>query len=478
MKLFVFGILFFCYASCFSQVTINGSIVSDKDSSPLPFATIQVASKSKGTVSNLDGLFALTIQQENSSDTLLISYIGYAPLRIPIQQVLSSKAEQIFRLKESIISLDEVSVMPLDYLKNPNKIVEEAIKRIPMNGYTDEFTAKGFFRQVHREDDTYKRLIEAALVIHDKGYHLSNTSSRIDIPELRKSYDLREINTESMWSFIEGNPTINRKSIKNIGSIFSDTIKQQETDIRRREQKYASLRSFLSRDLVRSHLQENDGKNFGFLNKNFVRNHKFKLDSIATFNNSEVYVVKILPSSRSEKYQYNPRSLIIPVGKIYIRTSDFAVLRIDYNYIVNPKKKGSQDYNMLLNLYGSGLIFSTAVTYSDYNGKLHLSSIRTYEPDPIAIAGQRQKNRESGHTQGYFFLERTFIITEVITDKNEVTQVLANRNWNEDIYSSRAKYNAQFWENTSILKETAEEQKLIQDLEDKVKLHEQFEKNK
>lgn len=475
MKYYIAIFFFNIYISCFSQVTINGSIVADKDNSPLPFATIQVASKSKGTVSNLDGLFSLTIQQDDLTDTLLVSYIGYAPLRIPIQGVVSSNSEQVFRLKESIISLDEVSVMPLDYLKNPNKIVAEAIKRIPTNGYADEFIVKGFFRQIHREDDTYKRLIEAAVVIHDKGYHFSNTSNRIDIPELRKSYDLREINTESMWSFIEGNPKINRKSI---GSIFSDTVKQQEADIKRREQKYVSFRSFLSRDLVRSYLQQNDGKSLGFLNKDFVKNHKFKLDSISSYNNNEVYVVKILPSAKSEKYRDNPRSLIVPVGKIYIRTSDFAVLRIDYNYILNPKKKGSQDYNVSLGVYGSGIVFSTSLTYTEYMGSLYLSSIRTFESDPVAIGGQFQKTKDSGNTQGYFFLERSFIVIEVITDKSEIKKIVTNRNWNEDIYSPRAKYNAQFWENNSILKETAEEQKLIQDLEDKVKLHEQFEKNK
>ncbi len=459
---------------CFSQDVLLGQIIDDKSTQPLPYANVKIKSKLRGTVSNLDGQFTLNISEEDVRDTLVISYIGYSTISIAIQDALITKSNFTVRLKESLITLKEVTVKPPQYLDNPSKIVSEAINRIPKNCYSNQFIIRGFFRQVHREDDTYKRLIEAAITIHDKGYSVSNIENRIDIPELRKSYDLREIRNESIWGILEGSSKIKRK---NIEDVFSDSSKQMVDDIRRRERKFASVRNFLSKDLIRSYLQDNDGRNFGFLNKDFIKNHKFKLDTISSYNEDEVYVVKILPSSKSEEYFANPRSLIIPIGKMYIRTSDLAILQLDYNYILNPKKKGSEDYNLRLRTTGSGIAFSISIMYSEHNGKLHLSSIRTFEPDPIAYGGQSQKRKESGYTRGYFFLERNFIVTEIITDKIDITKLVSSSKWNEDIYRQTYKYNSQFWKENSILKETAKEEKLINDLQKKAKLDEQFQKD-
>jgi|APTNR8051073442_1049403.scaffolds.fasta_scaffold04971_7 hypothetical protein len=476
LRLLIVTILFYSYCSfhCLGQTVISGQILDDKSTQPLPYANVKIKSKLRGTVSNLDGQFTLNILEEDIRDTIVISYIGYYTISIAIQDAFTAQPNFTVRLKESLVTLKEVTVKPLQYLDNPSKIVSQAITKIPKNCYPDEFIIRGFFRQIHREDDTYKRLIEAAITIHDKGYSVSNKENRIDIPELRKSYDLREIRNESIWGILEGSSKIKRK---NVEGVFSDSSKQMVDDIRRREQRFVSVRDFLSKDLIRSYLQDNDGRNFGLLNKDFIRNHKFKLDTISSYNEDEVYVVKILPSSKSEEYFANPRSLIIPVGKVYIRTSDFAILQLDYNYILNPKKKGSEDYNLRLRTTGSGIAFSISIMYSEHNGKLHLSSIRTFEPDPIAYGGQSQKRKESGYTRGYFFLERNFIVTEVITDKPEISKLLGANKWNEDIYTQAGKYNSQFWKKNSVLKETAKEEKLINDLQKKAKLDEQFKKD-
>ena len=44
---------------------------------PLPFATIALKNKGKGTVSNNNGEFGLKITPDLFNDTLSVSYLGY-----------------------------------------------------------------------------------------------------------------------------------------------------------------------------------------------------------------------------------------------------------------------------------------------------------------------------------------------------------------------------------------------------------------
>lgn len=101
-KLLLILILF--PAFLFAQRTLKGTIL-DENKMPLPGATIQIQGTTKGTTTNLDGAFSISI--EKTPVTISISYIGYVTKEIDIYNQVEIEVE----LKESKNQLDEVIVI-------------------------------------------------------------------------------------------------------------------------------------------------------------------------------------------------------------------------------------------------------------------------------------------------------------------------------------------------------------------------------
>lgn len=80
-------------------------IVVDEDKSPVIGATIQVKGTNNGTITDIDGKFAL--EMKNPKAQLLVSFIGYTSITVPIQ--LNGK--MTIPMKETTRDLDEVVVI-------------------------------------------------------------------------------------------------------------------------------------------------------------------------------------------------------------------------------------------------------------------------------------------------------------------------------------------------------------------------------
>ncbi len=87
-----------------AQVTVNGSVVSAADGSPLPGASIQEKGTRNGTVANASGEFSLTVS--SSSAVLIVSYTGY--VRQEVSVVVGNAME--IRMEEDLSSLSDVVV--------------------------------------------------------------------------------------------------------------------------------------------------------------------------------------------------------------------------------------------------------------------------------------------------------------------------------------------------------------------------------
>ena len=91
------------------ETTVEGRILDQKTSEPIAYANIFNKRTQKGTISNLDGYFKLSV--ERRSDTLVVSFLGY-------QSTLLSLAERKnfyeVRLPESAQMLGEVTITPGD----------------------------------------------------------------------------------------------------------------------------------------------------------------------------------------------------------------------------------------------------------------------------------------------------------------------------------------------------------------------------
>lgn len=172
-------LLLFSFAA-HAQEIIEGRIVDAETRKPVSFASIVVLGTTKGTSSNLEGQFTLSISGEVS---LKITSIGYESI-----VVKSSANLQLIELKPSATQLEEVIV--INKKVNPRKIVRTAFANIS-NNYDDRpFLEKFFYRHYCKDNFAYGRLIEAFVDVWEPEKHLSSESNaEVRVTQLRRSLD-------------------------------------------------------------------------------------------------------------------------------------------------------------------------------------------------------------------------------------------------------------------------------------------------
>ncbi|MCF2447401.1 carboxypeptidase-like regulatory domain-containing protein [Dyadobacter sp. CY345] len=80
LSLFAFNIT--CAQTNTGQIELKGVLVDEKDRTPLSYVNIGVLNKSLITISNTTGRFSLNLKEENLTDKLQISRIGYHTIKV------------------------------------------------------------------------------------------------------------------------------------------------------------------------------------------------------------------------------------------------------------------------------------------------------------------------------------------------------------------------------------------------------------
>lgn len=65
-----------------AQIKIEGKVIESEDH-PIPNATIKITNHDEGMVSNGEGYFSFRVRSVSAADTLIISSVGYQPLKMP-----------------------------------------------------------------------------------------------------------------------------------------------------------------------------------------------------------------------------------------------------------------------------------------------------------------------------------------------------------------------------------------------------------
>ena len=125
----------------FCQIKINGKLTDSKSKIALPYVNIGIKAKNIGTMSQVDGSFAITIPSTHISDTLTFSLIGYHEFKAPISQ-LNSKAEIHIQLNGKVTLLGEVQVQGQKFVEK-----KYGIKKTGIIHFTD-----GIFKK----DDSFE----------------------------------------------------------------------------------------------------------------------------------------------------------------------------------------------------------------------------------------------------------------------------------------------------------------------------------
>lgn len=108
-----------CEFTLQAQTTFNGRIVDAQSGKPLAFVTVWALQSQRGTTSDIDGKFSITLRQ--SSDSIRLSYVGYEELRTSTQ--ISGGT---LRMQQATHVLREVEILPGE---NPaHRIIKLAVK--------------------------------------------------------------------------------------------------------------------------------------------------------------------------------------------------------------------------------------------------------------------------------------------------------------------------------------------------------------
>ncbi len=92
---------------CFSQATIKGRVIYERDAKPAAAVNIELQDEKGGTYTNADGSFSISVKNPWRNDTLLISLVGYEKIRMPVSTAILKKE---FILKEQVKNLQAVTV--------------------------------------------------------------------------------------------------------------------------------------------------------------------------------------------------------------------------------------------------------------------------------------------------------------------------------------------------------------------------------
>jgi hypothetical protein len=459
----------FCVTTM-AQTEIKGKIVDFTTLLPVESASIYLENTTIGTISNVDGKFLLVVPREFEKDSLIISSIGYTSFKTTLQDY--DPTTDVF-LVEEIASLDEVILVADPRPTTGNEIVVKAIEKLKRNLPDGPYLQKGFLRHKERNKKEYKWLIESAITLYDSSYASgAKDNLRINVDETRKSYDLRDV--DSLYSYAAYLRYNARKVNLRSKNLRRDTIKTASLvkAINWNDRRINGLENLFKGKL---NLVRNSNESLALFGKFILEKHQFDLDTVLVDDGRKLYKIKI--SKGNDFVGLNTKDIYNEgyeaKGWLYIYWDNYAFKKIEYELVAasDVQKRRSKS------LFDTQVNHKLIITYKEYQDKMYPTYFY-YETPKLVNVGDRSSDREkneeetgsSKDTQFYYTIQE-ILFTEIIHDPDIIKTEL-QKEWSEDIFSPKP-YNKEFWKNYNVLLESAEEEKLIQDLSQRASLFKQ-----
>jgi hypothetical protein len=320
------------------EVLIAGKVFDARSEEPLAFASVGIVGKSLGTVTNAHGEFDLFVPREFSSDSIVISHVGYESFREKIASLIG-KSNSV-GLKAKPVLLQEVVIRELDL--TAKEIVSKAVKHLTLNYSTKPFCLAGFFREIEQENGKYVLLTEAAVDIYDRnfdGIRKSHLQEAVDVKEMRRSLRHGRQNNRD-----------------NIGHALADLI--ENNDVR---------------------------YNRGMLD---TANNTFTLDTITHYHDRLVYGVTMKHRTDS--------------GMLYIDTETFGILKISMERkSTDPGKTFYEERTVSKDTRQRRNWFRFTVEFELFDGKLYPRRMHESEMNELYGASTGQLKITSIETLEY-----------------------------------------------------------------------------
>ena len=186
---FILILLLPCIIQAQTHITITGDVYAKKSNSLLPFTSVNLKNKFKGTVANNEGFFAFTLPIEHLKDTLEISFIGYEKKEILIDTIQQHLKVE---LTASNFVLSEIVLSPL----SPEDYIKLAVKHMPANFPKSPYLTQAYFSN---EITVNKKKLSHEESFFNTYHHVKNDS----IDHQLLLYKKNEFNPEELDFFNE-----------------------------------------------------------------------------------------------------------------------------------------------------------------------------------------------------------------------------------------------------------------------------------
>ncbi|MFV0540411.1 MAG: carboxypeptidase-like regulatory domain-containing protein [Aestuariibaculum sp.] len=457
----------------FAQINIKGTILDKTNKIAISNVNIYVENTAIGTISNLEGEFSLHIPETLKKHTLVMSSIGYHSTKINIEDL---KSNTIQYLAQKTTALDEVTLISKSKLTG-QAIMQRALNNFSNNYLGTPYASKAFIRHTEHNKKEYKWLIEAAITYYDSGVNEKNPI-KINIEETRKSLDLRAIDSVFLYQLYltkKGGHRL-KKAIKNTTMTDTASISEITNAIKWNDNNINGINNLFEGKL---NIIRNATKPNALFGETIFKTHTFTLDTTLIEDNKIVYKIKITPNKETIDLKtkwYNGG--LVPIGWAYIYKHNYAIKEIDYALIAASK---NQKLRSEL-LFDTKINHKVKIKYIEHNNKMYLKYFLYETPKIVNFIlkpdtdGKYSKNSKREREEQFYYTKQEILFTEIITNESDIKPYIDKANWNSDVFSPTP-YNKAFWDNYNILLESAKEAKLINDLEKKVSLKQQFENN-
>jgi hypothetical protein len=149
-------ILLSLFTNAQDNVALRGYVLDKDNSQPLSLAALQVKNSQLGALTEDNGFFELPLPKINLKDSIKVTFIGYLPKTISVAGYKQGDTLKIY-LETSIATKQEAVITAV----SARGVLLDAIKNLKANFYKDSIIETGFYRQFHKENGKYVRLIEA-----------------------------------------------------------------------------------------------------------------------------------------------------------------------------------------------------------------------------------------------------------------------------------------------------------------------------
>ena len=460
--------IFFIGFIGFSQTEIKNKVLDTLDAFPIGSASVYIKNTTIGTVTNIDGNFILQVPKKHVNDTLIVSSIGYSTYKIPINEFDKTKA---IYLKEEVASLDEILLIAETRPKTGNDIVLKALERLERNMPDSSYIQKGFLRHKERNKLEFKWLIESAITVYDSGY-TSNSSEylKINVDQVRKSYDLRDVDSIFSYAAYKNQNTKRKLKAKDI-SRRSVSKAQLVKAIKWNDTRVNGLQNLFQGKL---NLLRNNNNAKALFGDDILEKHQFQLDTILVDNERKLYKIKIEGSK--DFVGLNTDGIFnegfVANGWLYIYYDNYAIKRIEYELVAASDAQKVRSKR----LFDTQVNHKLVMTYIEYQDKMYPNYIY-YETPKLVNVGLKPTRKISKEEEArynkeerYYYTVQEILFSDIIVDKAQIQDALSEK-WDPDIFAAKP-YNKDFWNNYNILLESEEDEQLIEDLSQRASLFE------